>query len=145
MNLSPHFTLAELTASDTAVRLGIDNTPSPEVLANLTRVAAMLERVRELVGSPIRVSSGYRSPALNRAVGGAKDSAHMLGLAADITVPVMSPKALALLIRESGLICDQLIYEGQWVHLGLSLGAPRQQVLTAKFTAGRASYTEGIA
>ncbi|OEZ81004.1 peptidase M15 [Janthinobacterium sp. HH104] len=144
MNLSPHFSLAELVTSQVATRKDIDNTPAAAVVANLKRLAAMLEQVRALVGMPIAISSGYRSPALNKAVGGAGNSAHVLGLAADISTPKLPPKALALLILQSGIVFDQLIYEGTWVHIGLSVGAPRRQVLTAKFTGGRVNYMAGI-
>jgi len=144
MNLSPHFSLAELLASQVATRKGIDNTPAPAIVANLTRLAALLEQVRALVGAPIAISSGYRSPALNRAVGGAANSAHVLGLAADIGTAKLAPKALALLIRQSDIAFDQLIYEGTWVHIALSAGTPRRQVLTAKFAGGGVSYVAGI-
>lgn len=144
MNLSAHFTLAELTASQTATRRGIDNTPPAVVVANLRRVAELLERVRAAVGLPIRVSSGYRCSALNRAIGGAANSSHMSGLAADITAPGLSPKQLATAIIAAGVEFDQLIYEGAWVHIGLAAGAPRGQVLTARFANGRATYLEGI-
>ena len=144
MNLSPHFSLAELVASQVATRKGIDNTPAAAVVANLARLAALLEQVRALVGAPIAISSGYRSPALNKAVGGAGNSAHVLGLAADISTSKLAPKALALLIRQSDIAFDQLIYEGTWVHIGLSAGTPRRQVLTAKFAGGGVSYVAGI-
>ena len=144
MNLSQNFSLAELVASQVATRKGIDNTPAPAIVANLTRLAALLEQVRALVGAPIAISSGYRSPALNKAVGGAANSAHVLGLAADISTPKLAPKALALLIRQSDIAFDQLIYEGTWVHIGLSAGTPRRQVLTAKFAGGGVSYVAGI-
>ena len=144
MNLSPHFSLAELVASQVATRKGIDNAPTPAIVTNLTRLAALLEQVRALVGAPIAISSGYRSPALNKAVGGAGNSAHVLGLAADISTAKLTPKALALLIRQSDIAFDQLIYEGTWVHIGLSAGAPRRQVLTAKFAGGGVSYVAGI-
>ncbi|KAB8052275.1 peptidase M15 [Janthinobacterium sp. FT14W] len=144
MNLSPHFSLAELVSSQVATRKGIDNAPSPSIVVNLTRLAALLEQVRALVGTPIAISSGYRSPALNRAVGGAANSAHVLGLAADISTAKLAPKALAMLIRQSDIAFDQLIYEGTWVHIGLSTGAPRRQVLTAKFAGGGVSYVAGI-
>ena len=144
MKLTEHFSLAELVASQVSTRKGIDNAPGPAIIANLTRLAALLEQVRALVGGPITVSSGYRSPALNRAVGGAASSAHVLGLAADISTNKLAPKALALLIRQSGIVYDQLIYEGTWVHIALSAGAPRRQVLTAKFAAGAVSYVAGI-
>jgi uncharacterized protein YcbK (DUF882 family) len=73
--------------SQTAARMGIDNTPTPEILKNLRIMAAKLEEIRSLLGVPVLVSSGYRCPALNKAVGGSKGSAHLLGLAADITAP----------------------------------------------------------
>ena len=144
MNLTEHFSLAELVASQVATRKGIDNKPGPAIVTNLTRLAALLEQVRVLVGVPITVSSGYRSPALNKAVGGAASSAHVLGLAADISTAKLAPKALALLIRQSAIVFDQLIYEGTWVHIALSVGAPRRQVLTAKFAGGAVSYVAGI-
>ena len=144
MNLSPHFSLAELVSSQVATRKGIDNAPAPAIVANLTRLAALLEQVRALVGAPIAISSGYRSPALNKAVGGAANSAHVLGLAADISTAKLTPKALALLIRQSDIAFDQLIYEGTWVHIALSAGTPRRQVLTAKFAGGGVSYVAGI-
>src|SRR5687767_12880711 len=87
-HLSRHFTLEELVASQTATRRGIDNTPAPAVVRNLRKLAVLLERVRVLLDwAPILVSSGYRCPALNVAVGGSKNSAHMAGLAADFTAP----------------------------------------------------------
>ena len=144
MNLSAHFTLQELTASKTAEKRGIDNSPSLAVLANLRSLAALLEQVRAAVGLPISVSSGYRCAALNRAVGGTPSSAHMNGLAADISAPGLAPKDLATAIMASGVQFDQLIDEGSWVHIGLSRGAPRNQVLTAHFADGRVSYTAGI-
>ena len=81
MNLTPHFTLAELTASATGQRLGIDNTPPPEHLAKLTLTAEMLERVRALLQTPVIVTSGYRSMRLNVAVGGVTSSDHARGQA----------------------------------------------------------------
>jgi uncharacterized protein YcbK (DUF882 family) len=145
MNLSEHFTLEELCASQAAARNQLDNRPGTTEVANLARVAAMLEEVRALVGKPIHVSSAYRSPAVNIAVGGSKNSAHMRGLAADITVSGMTAKALALLIRESHIAFDQLIFEGTWVHVGLSEGPPRRQVLTALFSPSGVTYSQGIA
>lgn len=144
MKLSPNFSLDELTASQTAVRRNISNAPSTDVIRNLVRLAAALERVRAAAGRPIAISSGYRSPALNSWVGGSSTSAHTLGLAADITCSGISPKALAMLIRESDIEFDQLIYEGTWVHIGLSTLAPRRQVLTASFAGGKATYSKGI-
>lgn len=144
MKLSPNFSLEELIASQVAVRRGIDNSPPPAIVSNLVRLAAALERVRALAGRPIAVSSGYRCPPLNAWVGGASNSMHRSGLAADITCSGIAPKALAILIRDSDIQFDQLIYEGTWVHIGLSADEPRRQVLTANFSGGSATYSKGI-
>lgn len=149
--LSKHFTLAELTASEMALRKGIDNTPSPEIVHNLKKLASALERARELLGHPIHISSGYRSPALNRAIGGSKKSAHMSGMAVDFTCPGYgSPKKVAKMLAQH-MNFDQLIYEGTWVHLGLAWAVTpegmlqRNEVLTAHFENGKVTYTQGIA
>ena len=123
MKLSPHFTLAELTASGTALRLGLDNTPSEELISHLVLVAEMLERIRKVLNVPITVTSGYRSPKVNRAVGGVTSSDHAQGHAADIVAPGFGTpyaiaKTLAPMIDE--LLVGQLILEGikgkQWLH-----------------------------
>lgn len=93
--LTPNFTLAELTVTST----GLDNTPSAEHLKNLQRLALRLQLIRDALGRPIRVTSAYRSPAVNRAVGGVANSAHALGHAADIVVAGMSAYDLAMFIR----------------------------------------------
>lgn len=133
--LTPNFSLEELTRSTKAVALGIDNTPSPLIVGRLTRLAHVLESVRSLLGDkPITISSGYRAPALNAAVGGARSSAHLTGLAADFTCAGYgSPLAICKAIQASAIPFDQLIHEhGSWVHLGLAAddAAPRRQVLT---------------
>lgn len=125
MNLTEHFTFDELTASQIAARQRIDNTAGPAIVENLRRVAGVLEQVRAVVGRPVTISSGYRCPALNTAVGGARDSAHLQGLAADINVSGMAPKDLARAIIAAGIQFDQLIYEGTWVHIGLAAGKLR--------------------
>jgi len=145
MNLTPHFTLEELTVSQEAIRRGLANKPNIAELANLRRLADVLEKVRELVGRPVVVSSGFRSLPVNRAIGSSDTSAHVKGLAADFTVPGMTVKALCLLIRESGIEYDQLIYEGTWAHLGLSEGKPRREELTAHFGGPRTTYSRGFA
>lgn len=131
MNLSPHFTLAEFVISETAARAGIDNDPPLEIVAALKRTAQGLEAVRvRLGGAPITVTSGYRCPALNAAIGGAKDSQHMRGEAADFICPRFgSPTEVATALRDSGIEYDQLIIEfGRWVHISFS-AAPRRQAL----------------
>lgn len=143
MNLSENFTLEELTFSQTAARKGIDNTPSPEIVENLKRLAGALEWIRSRLGKPVNVTSGYRSPAVNKAVGGAANSAHMSGLAADINVSGMTPKALALAISKMDHPFDQIILEyDNWVHVGLSNDKPRKELLTIRQGTG---YMKGIA
>lgn len=124
MNLTPHFTLTELTRSAKAAQLGIDNTPPRELVPRLVMVAEMLERIRSTLGCPVIVTSGYRSERLNMAVGGATTSDHPQGHAADIVAPgfgtaTQVAKALAPLVSVLGI--GQLILEGvkgkQWVHV----------------------------
>lgn len=131
MNLSPHFTLAELTASQTAARMGLDNTPPAEMVVALRRTAQLLEQVRLLLGKPVLVSSGYRAPQVNRAVGGAANSAHMLGCAADFSCPSFgSPLEICRVIAGSDVSFDQLIHEFRaWVHIAWA-PSPRRQILT---------------
>jgi zinc D-Ala-D-Ala carboxypeptidase len=133
--LTTHFTLEEFTDSQTAARRGLSNTPPAHELENLERTAKVMEKVRTLLGDkPILISSGYRSPQVNAAVGGSKSSAHMSGLACDFScpgfgTPRMICHRLNLHMKELGV--DQLIHEySTWVHLGLSTGAPRHQALT---------------
>lgn len=131
MRLSDHFTLAELTASQTAARKKIDNTPPPAVIERLRDTARRMEAVRRLLGNlPISVSSGYRSPRLNRAIGGAKNSAHMTGEAVDFNCYGFGdPLDVCKAIVESPLFFDQLIEEGTWVHISFA-GMLRRHVLT---------------
>lgn len=133
MQLSTHFCLAELTVSQVAERRGMDNTPGPGVLERLRRTAAGLEAVRAaLDGAPMIVSSGYRSPAVNRLVGGATKSQHLFGEAVDFIAPRFGgPFEVCRAIAESGVPFDQLIHEfGGWVHVSFVRGEPRGQVLT---------------
>jgi zinc D-Ala-D-Ala carboxypeptidase len=133
MKLSPHFTLAELTASNKAAELKIDNTPAPELLPRLILLAELLERIRTTLGVPVMVTSGYRCQQLNRAVGGVTSSDHTQGYAADIVAPGFGAPAqvaakLAPLVGELGI--GQLILEGtkgkSWVHV--STDAPEKAV-----------------
>ncbi|MGE0497043.1 MAG: D-Ala-D-Ala carboxypeptidase family metallohydrolase [Ramlibacter sp.] len=124
MNLTAHFTLAELTASAKARQLGLDNTPAPELLPRLILLAELLERIRATLGVPVTVTSGYRCPRLNTAVGGVTSSDHTQGHAADIVAPGYgTPHAVATLLAPlvSTLGIGQLILEGikgkQWVHV----------------------------
>lgn len=124
MHLTPHFTLAELTRSATATQLKLDNTPPPELVPRLIRVAEMLERIRTTLDTPVIVTSGYRSGPVNKAVGGVTSSDHSQGHAADIVAPgygtpYQVAKALAPLVSVLGI--GQIIYErtsrSSWVHV----------------------------
>ena len=119
LNLSAHFTLEEFTRSETALRKGIDNTPPPEIVANLTELALGMEKVRELLGHPIHINSAYRGPKVNSAVGGSKNSAHMRGYAADFVCPGYGDvSAICHTIMDSTIEYDQLIHEfTAWVHI----------------------------
>ena len=120
MNLSPHFTLDELTRSQYAARMGLSNEPDSNIIANLKRLAGLLEQVRAEIGKPIIVTSGYRSPAVNAGIGGSKQSQHMFGCAADIRALGMSPDDLMLCITGSAIKYDQLIREfDSWVHISV--------------------------
>lgn len=138
--LTEHFTLEELTFSQTATRKGIDNEPSDAVKRNLETLAKGLEQVRAILLSSIHISSGYRSPALNKLIGGSAKSAHMDGYAADFTSPSFgNPEAIVRQLKRTGIKCDQCIMEGTWVHISF---APemRNQFLTATFNNGVATY-----
>lgn len=147
--LSPHFRLSEFLVSREAVVHGIDNTPGPVAIANLTRLARELEVCRVVLGGvPMSISSGFRCPPLNAMVKGAVDSAHLDGRAADFTAPGFgTPQQICQRLIDTHVDFDQLIFEGTWVHFGIAeVGLkPRGQVLTAVFTPGaRTRYLQGI-
>lgn len=133
-----YFSINELTFSDTAMRKGIDNTPSAAVKANLTAlVANILDPLREAYGKPITVSSGYRCARLNRIVGGAARSQHLTGQAADLQAVGKSKsenKKLFELAQKLRLPFDQLIdeYDFQWVHISFNAKGNRRQILHVK-------------
>lgn len=133
MNLSPHFSIAELTVTTT----GIPNTPTLEHLVNLKRLAETLEQVRYALGRrPVIVSSAFRNEAVNNANNGSKTSEHKNGNAADFTCPTYgSPKQVCLCILDAEIEFDQLIleYRGDhtWVHIGLR-DHNRGQVMTIR-------------
>lgn len=131
MNLSEHFTLEEATFSETAVRLGINNQPSDAQLENMKIAADGMEKIRTLLGKPIRVNSWLRLPDVNVAVGGSKVSSHMDGWAIDFTCAGFGdPYTVAKALKESNIQVDQCIHEfGHWVHVSF---APemRNQFLT---------------
>ena len=121
MQISLHFALEEFLFSEAAARLGLDNTPGAEELANLKLTAAFMEKIRSLLrGQAIVVHSGYRSPQVNKLLGGVPLSAHCRGLACDFVCPTFGTRAeVALAILASGLEYDQLILEYGWVHVSL--------------------------
>lgn len=141
MNLSPHFTLQELTTSEIAARRGLDNTPNATEIANLTRVAELLEQVRALINKPILVNSAFRSKAVNDAVGSRDTSQHRLGCAADIRVPGMTPKQVVQACINANIPFDQIIEEfGSWTHISVPNTkdmAPRRQALIIDRTGTR--------
>jgi uncharacterized protein YcbK (DUF882 family) len=134
MNLTPHFTLEELTASETAERNGWDNSPTDAELANLTRLADFLEQVKVVLGGkPIMVNSAFRSKRVNDAVGSKDTSQHRIGCAADIRVPGMTPDQVVKAVIASGIGYDQVIREfDRWTHISVpntDSTAPRKQAL----------------
>jgi uncharacterized protein YcbK (DUF882 family) len=138
MRLSQHFTLEEMIKSQTASRKGIDNTAPPEVVENLKALCEnVLEKIRIHFGRPLSINSGYRGPKLNKAIGGAKNSQHMTGQAADIEMVGMDNKILFCWIKDN-LEFDQLILEyykpgvpdSGWVHVSWNSNGNRKQVLT---------------
>jgi zinc D-Ala-D-Ala carboxypeptidase len=152
MNLSLDFTLEEMVASQTASRLGLDNTPNDDVIDNLTLLCSnLLQPLRDKLGQPIHISSGYRSLAVNTAVGGAKSSQHMLGQAADTNVWTFTTIEWAQYVINSGILFDQLILEfydplnprSGWVHVSWAASL-RNQVWTAKKVDGETKYLSGI-
>ena len=136
MKLTDHFTSEELSHSDKAIELKIDNTPPHYVLGKMLVLAMGLEEIRALCGNhPLKVSSGYRSGALNTAVGSKPTSAHCLGLAADFTVPDWgTPRQIVKAIVNSGLIYDQVIWEcpsksNPWVHISFDSRARKMALV----------------
>lgn len=133
MYLTQNFTLEELTHSDLAIRLGIDNTPDQAAIDNLRRTATLLEQVRSVLGRPIFINSGYRCKTLNYAVKSKDTSQHLVGCAADIRVPGMTPDEVISCLITHNVPYDQLIREfDSWTHISVPNGindAPRKQVL----------------
>jgi hypothetical protein len=129
--MTPHFTLAELTATS---HRQFDNTPNEAETANLQRLAEFLEQVKEaLDGKPIMINSGFRSKQVNDSVGSKDTSQHRIGCAADIRVPGMTPDAVVRAVIAAGLPYDQIIREfDAWTHISVTNtpeGTPRRQAL----------------
>jgi hypothetical protein len=139
--LSVHFTLEELINSEIAERKGLDNTPNEQEIHNLSRLAALLEIVRAVVGQPIMINSAFRSKAVNDAVGSKDTSQHRLGCAADIRVPGMTPREVVLACMTKSVPFDQIIEEfGSWTHISITndpKASPRKQSLIIDKTGTR--------
>lgn len=146
MQLSSNFNLNEFTASVTALSKGISNQPSKDALTCIKElVEGLLQPLRTLIAKPFKITSGYRSPELNTAIGGVKASQHNKGQAVDFVVQGLTPFEVCQIIVSSGLDFDQLIYEGTWVHLSYVKGKNRKQVLTAVFSKGKpTTYIQGL-
>lgn len=133
MNLTEHFSLEEMVASDIAVRHSINNNPSGDVIVNLRRLAEFLEKVRLLLNKPIHINSAYRSPEVNNLLGSKPTSQHCIGCAADIKVGGMTPDQVVKAIVKSDLKYDQVIREfDSWVHISIPNNEtlkPRKQAL----------------
>ena len=154
MNLSANFTLKELTKSDTATRLGIDNTPDEAVIESLRLLCEnILQPVRDHFGKPVKISSGYRSPELNSspAVGGSKTSDHCKGQAVDFEIDGLSNPDVAQWIMDN-LTYSQLILEfyvqgepnSGWIHCSYNPEKLIKQELTAVKVAGKTQYLNGL-
>jgi uncharacterized protein YcbK (DUF882 family) len=121
MQLSPNFSLEELTRSEAAARNGWDNTPNEAELENLKRLAALLQDVKAAVGGkPVLINSGFRSKQVNDAVGSKDSSQHRLGCAADLRVPGMTPRQVVEACIEAKVPFDQIILEfDSWTHISV--------------------------
>ena len=146
MRLSKNFVLSEITRSNTARRKGISNEPDKEHLANLQPIITeLIQPMRDAIG-PIRISSGYRSPKLNRAIGGSSRSQHCKGEALDLQFwkdGQMNNQIMYDWILDSGLEFDQMIneFDFAWIHISFSSGKNRKQVLEAyKNDQGKTAY-----
>ena len=152
MNLSANFSLHELTKSETALRMGLDNTPDDEAIENLRLLCEkVLQPVRDHYGKGVKVNSAYRSPESNAAVGGSKTSDHCKGMAADIEIPGVANADLAQWIMDN-LEYTQLILEfytpgipdSGWVHVSYDPNNLKKQELTATKVAGKTTYLPGL-
>lgn len=152
MNLTANFSLHELSKSETALRMGFDNTPDEEATENLRLLCEkVLQPVRDHYKKGVKVNSAYRSPESNAAVGGSKTSDHCKGMAADIEIPGVANAELAQWIMDN-LDYTQLILEfytpgipdSGWVHVSYDPNNLKKQELTATKVAGKTTYLPGL-
>ena len=142
--LSEHFSLPEFVVSQTAIRKGIDNTPPSEAIINLQQLCIhVLEPIRESLGV-VHISSGYRCPELNEAIGGAKTSQHVEGKASDIVVNDIPVDVVFDYIKRSNIDFDQMIneFDGAWLHISYNSGKNRRECLLAKKIDGKTVYVK---
>lgn len=145
MQLSEHFSLEEATFSQTATRMGIANQPDDRTLSNMVLAAKGMERVRDLLGHSIHVSSWFRCLRLNTAIGSKPSSDHITGWAIDFICPKFgTPLEVCKAIVASDIAFTQIIQEGRWVHISFNPNKSRS-ILTAHFdAAGHATYQNGL-
>ena len=146
MNLTEHFTIEEMQRSSTATRLGLPNICPVALVPNMMDVANHLEIIRAHFDAPVHVTSCFRSPAVNAAVGGSATSAHRFGHAADCEVQGVPIIDLCRWCAENIKDFDQIIYEfgsSGWMHIGFG-GAVRGQLLTATKEGSRTVYRQGL-
>lgn len=152
MNLSPNFTLTEMTKSESALRLGIKNEPNEEQLQNMIQLAQkVLQPIRDAFKKGVKVNSGFRSPELNRAIGGSPTSDHCKGQAADIEIPGVSNYTVSKWIQDN-LEFTQVILEfytpgvpdSGWVHVSYDPKNLKKQALTAIKKDGKTVYLPGL-
>jgi len=152
MKLTANFSLAEMVKSDTALRLGMDNTPGEEEIANMAALCEnVLQPVREHYGKGVKVNSGFRHPDVNAKVGGSATSDHCKGMAADIEIPGIANAELAQYIVDN-LPFKQVILEfytpgipdSGWVHVSFNPADNKKQVLTATKQSGKTVYLPGL-
>jgi len=145
MHLSPHITIAEFEASETAERKCIDNHLPPQFFPAAESLCKnVLEKVRAHYAKPIIITSGYRSQELNAAIGSHPASQHTRGQAADFHIFGHTPLEVAQWIATSDIEYDQLIYEGKWVHVSHKEGRNRRECKTAFFSKDGVHYEHGI-
>lgn len=144
MPFSSQYTLEALTRTSKV----ITNEPPPEIVAKLELLSQRCDRLEAILGVPLRISSAFRSPAVNKVIGGSATSAHLRGEAIDFTCSNLTPLQVCVRLVKLGAVSeleiDQLIYEGSWVHIGWKTGKPRGQVLTRKVKQGKVVYASGI-
>ena len=152
MQLSANFSLHEMSKSETALRMGFDNTPTKEAEAHLKLLCDnILQPVRDHYGKGVKINSAYRSPESNAAVGGSKTSDHCKGMAADIEIPGVANAELAEYIKNNHKF-TQLILEfytpgipdSGWVHVSYDPDNLKKQCLTATKQAGKTVYLPGL-